>query len=76
MIMHYPPMRLWHRIMEQDKEQSLNESSHYRVTHVIKIFIRIHSGQDDDEEDRCVVGMGYGTMENEGEGKRGDHYWS
>jgi hypothetical protein len=40
--MHYPPMRLWHRIMEQDKEQSLNESSHYRVTHVIKIFIRIH----------------------------------
>lgn len=56
--------------MEQDKEQSLNESSHYRVTHVIKIFIRIHSGQDDDdEEDRCVVGMGYGTMENEGGGE-------
>lgn len=62
--------------MEQDKEQSLNESSHYRVTHVIKIFIRIHSGQyDDEKEDRCVVGMGYGTMENEGEGGKGVHCW-
>lgn len=27
-----------------------------------KIFIRIHSGQDDgEEEDRCVGGMGYGN---------------